>query len=151
MEAEGSVGNEAGFVVHAFEARVRESGVDKREDALEVPAHGTSETDEGCEAGALSPCKPGAEGSASVVAAGVGEEIEEGLLQQVGPIERVIGSTYELELETLAGPKVLRVLEQGPPRALDRFSVFWIEPAPTSGRSVFVAFGRCPRAPVHRG
>ena len=132
MEAEGSVGEESDLVVHALEACVGETRVDEGEDAVEVASDGTTELDEGWQPRALSPGEPCHEGAAGVEAAPVGEDVEKGLLEEVGSVERVVGPAHEVELGSLAGAKVLGVLEQGPPCALDRSSVPGIEQAQLS-------------------
>jgi hypothetical protein len=98
------VGDEASLVVHALEAGVGEPGVDEREDAVEVLANGSGEADEGSEARAVSPRDPGFSRSARIVGARVGEDVEEGLLQEIGPVERIVGPSDDVELDLLAGP-----------------------------------------------
>ena len=127
VEAEGPVRDEADLVVHTFEAGVGETGRDEGEDARQMPAYGAGEADEGWEARALSPGEPGQEGSSCVERAAVGEDVEEGLLQEIGPVEWDVARSDGLQLRLFAGVQVLGVLEERPAGLLDGPPVFGIE------------------------
>ncbi len=101
MEAVAAMGQQADLVVHALEAGVGQPRVDGGKDAVEVLADGAGETNEGFQTGPLCPGDSGFHGTPGAPWALVVEDVEEGLLQQVGAVHGVVASSHEVELGLL--------------------------------------------------
>jgi len=123
VKAVGSAGDGSSLAVEALDAAVVDARTDVLEDAVAVGCDGLGELDERFEPGASSPGEPLVElGRGDVDLAAV-EDGDEGLLEQIGSKEGLVGSLEGLELVALEPGEVPRVFLERPPSLLERFLV----------------------------